>query len=180
MPIEQRYAFSDFDREVFTNHETNKVELVYPTPLIASIPDNTVITIKKYDLERLVYPALTRIVYKKQSLLLRHANSLDCLAETPEQKEQVKKHRETEKSHSAYLNQVYDTVKTGLESLSGNDTADRTITEKDFILLVQYAAYTIEHYEIQSAVVVGDQNKLFFYDEPRHLLQKYRIHEQKQ
>lgn len=175
----KRYAFNDFDRDVFTNHVTSTVELVYSTPLVESVPDNTV-TLEKGQLDMLVHSALTRIVYKQQQLALRHCNDHSWLAQTVEQKEQVKKYWEEQNNYNICLQKAHTRAKSLELLLPKNGRVGIDISANDFMFLVQYAAQYIEHYSFESAVVVDNNGSLkcFLYGEAKKILEKYHTYEQ--
>ncbi len=171
----KEYHFSDFDNNVFKNHVTRNVELFYPTPFVESVPHDP-ITIDKSDLRMLVYPALTRIVYKRRDMTLRHCNNPDGFAETQEQKEQVKKYWEKEGNHSLQLQRIFARAK-GLEALAESEALQVTITANDLMFLIQFAARKTELDGISPAVVTDSEGrfKCFSYDDATNeLLKKYR------
>jgi hypothetical protein len=174
-----KYTFNDFDRDIFTNHVTREVEFVYSTPLVESVPDNTV-TLEKHQLDMLVHPALTRIAYKQHQLSLRHCNDHSWLAQTTEQKEQVRKYWEEQNKHSVFLQKAHTRAKILEALLPKNDRPGIDISANDFMFLVQYAAQYIEHYSAQSAIVVDNNGKFkcFLYGEAKKMLEKYRTYEQ--
>lgn len=176
----EQYAFSDFDKNVFTNHATGKVELVYPTQLVKSVERNF-ITINKGDLEALIYPALTRIVYKQRQLALRRCNDHSWLAETLAQKEELKCYWDKENAHSTQLKEVYTEVK-GLELLTTSSDSNIKIPTDELMLVVQYAAQKIKYWHSGTVGIIvshGDERQqTFAYGQFAELLEKHKAHVQ--
>lgn len=175
----QQYPFSDYDRNVFTNHVTNKVELIYSTPFIESMP-NEPMTVTRWELEQLIFPALTRIVFKQHDLMLRHSNSLDWLAQTPELRENAKRYWEQENAYFTQLTTARNTVEKLMPHIHDTNPNIAIPTQK-VMLMVQYAARKIKYYPLEQVgifVSADESQQLVVHGAFAQLLTKYRAYEQ--
>jgi hypothetical protein len=181
--VTSHYSYTQHDKDIFTNHATKKNDLIYPTSLIDSIPMDT-ITIDPFTLERLIHPALTTIIYQQDLLVVRHPLLFGPDSYNPETKEFYKR----ENDRMAYLDSIHTKIKS-LELLTPDvvDVVEQykspsiKIPERDFMLLVQYAARRIVHKYSHSEVVIksdaGLRNSL--HGDAHRLLSRYREYEQK-
>lgn len=163
-------TFTDFDKKLFTNDKTKQVELVYSTALIESISQEPV-QIERWTLEQILYPALTRAVFKKQEL---HDAVWEKLLQPP--KEQCKDNCNYEEKIDA----AYATLKR-IQHLIPNNTPYIYLSTRDLMLAVQYAAHKIERLsatEITLFVGNNENQKVRAYGQFGMLLNTYSAYEQ--
>jgi hypothetical protein len=177
----QQYPFSDYDRNVFTNHETNKVELIYSTPFIESISNDPMI-VNRWELDLLVLPALTRIAFKQHDLMLRHSNNLKWIVPpTLEQKEAAIRYWEQENAYSTQLAAVRATIEK-LQTHIHDTNPNIAIPTREVMRMVQYAARKIIHHPLEQVCIVASaemmSQQLVVHGEFAKLLTKYRTYEQ--
>lgn len=178
-----QYAFSDYDKNVFTNHVTGKVELVYPTPLVESFRlSDEPLLLTKWEVEQLAYPALTRIVFKQQALESRFCNRLSGLMSIGQQEEE-KRVGTTEAEYRRKLAGARCEAEGLLKQHSETITTPYIkVSPRCFMLIVQYAARNIKHYaEDRVGIIVsaGDESQqVVVYGPVAALLEKYRAYEQ--
>jgi len=152
--IVNSYNFDEFDKSVFTNHTTQKVELVYPTPLIKLVSEEPV-TVTQFDLKPLIYLALARIENRQSALALRSTSTLfNTLFSAGAQ--QVQDLWNKNDSHAIHLQYVYDRI-TSLLPLLEKSNPNVTLTKRAFMYVMQYAARKIEHHP-GACVVCGALN----------------------
>jgi hypothetical protein len=176
----QQYPFSDYDRNVFTNYETNKVELIYSTPFIESL-SNDPITVTRWELDLLILPALTRIAFKQHDLMSRRCNAHNWLARTPEQKEEKVRYWKQEDTYSTQLAATRGTVEK-LQTHIHDTNPNIAIPTREVMRMVQYAARKIIHHPLEQVCIVASaemmSQQLVVHGEFAKLLTKYRAYEQ--
>ncbi len=175
-----QYSFNDFDKNLFSNFLNNDcVELIYPTPLIESISSQPII-VQHQDLECLLHPALTRIVYRKCCPDLFPFRYDELPRRTLFERDQLEELHEEQDKLRTHLNKIYDTLKTiQLRLIVEEKYSDIPLPANHFMLLVQYAALKITHQDSEVVIHTSDKNRLrFSCGDARRLLEKYRSYEQ--
>jgi hypothetical protein len=162
LSIVEHYDFSYYDKKIFTNHTTKKIELVYPTSLIESI-EKSIITIIREDLAGLTYAALTRVVYLQKAFERRLVNDDSSLmaACTSRSKNELGSEAALEgllkadRECGEQLQEVRERIKR-LEAFANSGGSYARITTNALMLVVQYAARKIKYYPtIESFALVG-------------------------
>jgi hypothetical protein len=172
----QAYNFNDFDKDVFTNHETKTIELFYPTPFVQSF-DKSLLFVEKKPLEILLYAALTRITNKQSVWDLIGCNNSSGFAQTKDQEKKLEKYNDRNREYIKQLSNIYVKIKT-IEKTYDVDSESVKISSVDFMTLVQYAAYKINYFFGMSEVIVNSDNSIrsFFHNDAHQLLILHEKH----
>ncbi len=174
----KRYAFNNFDKTVFMNHATSEIELIYPTELIESIKPE-MFAIERLQFEMLLYPALSRLVFKRHANLLKSCNSSYNPNHYAEMNPAAQLYWQKNAEYASQLNSMYEKVK-GMSALI-DGSRDVMLFESDLMLILQLAVYKVKRWEYgEISAVVCEGRHVFANGSLKYILNKYAAYENKE